>query len=1519
MDVRPAFETPAYDVAAQQGAGFGYGYGQNFGPTAASIPGLVAGGGIAGAIDKATSKIMPNNPLLNLLRVGGVVGGSMLGAQGTSTVYDQFMGPYAGLSEDQRKTVGGVGGRMLGGPAEQLGGFGATATIFGAPALDAKNRVALFEGAGAIKSFKAITRDANALRDPAVKEFVGDFGERAYSIATSAQEIDKNNKERIQSFIAENGRVPTRDEKDAMGVLSNAEKFAKLLPDAVFGGMTRFGKGFSPETGYNALGDIASGIQARRDARQGAGAQTPGVTVTTPGTATMTPTSTTGRALNINIQLPSGNGFKPYRITFDQSTGTAQIIEPRIYLPSSFGIPISTSLSRKPPVTVANTTYDIRGVTKDGDFIVLSTDKLTGAQTLETKSFNELPDAWKPTVERTFKDTVVGGQRRNVNTLPTDVSYNPKQDALTAYEDTYKTKVNIDGTEVNAAITSIDGNMVTVRLPSGNQFTLPKSFFPNPDDLKVARLGNQTRQISGYKNKVDGVDYAAAESFNGTDYFIPEVNRKQVKDTPGLWGALFGRIPAEADRYATGTVLDLGALNGEQQIGIVLGFEQFDINGQPSGGYKVKLLNDPRVDAFYVPQHSTIAPIDPRNNPFVTGGAPATPAVAPTAPVDPATTSVVPPSAPVVTPAPAIATGPVAPVLPEVPTIAAPLTSGVTLEDADYRRIVAKIKQFIETTLSEGSMPSKGDLDVSAIALAIGESADDVDAAVDRLMKDGILREEGGVFDFEGLKNNLNGYAFARPDESAPLPAPGTVGAAVVASPEDGVPVDTAGRIEYTKSELEKGPLTKTGLANKLKIKADEALSILEGLEAEGVIESFKNGNRPGTYYRLVPVAPAAPVAPVAPTVEDTSTDPRVEDESSFWGPDLSGPRSPSPFGDPSVDEEEGNPFDVTGGPDTSVEAPIDPTAGDAATVETGIDEEGDPLSADIPGVVEPLVPATRAPRPATEQTDIPTPEGQVFPYKNEFGEPAAPDTLPVEMEDYREGDTRYRRQTKGEETKRFTADEFRRAVPRWASAAGGFSKFVGRLLVPLVDKFQNQGFLDIEAQGVSNKQELQVALQDVFGQTSQQSAALAEWVDRFSLGWAREFARLHGIGTMERLRAVRLSTDPSIDISKLTSNHDTWKRYYREQMLSVHSEENAQILRELQTIFYTQRLGVLSKMSTAHQAMLGGATGFTFSVNGDGRRVVNVVMSLYGSENYNTQVHEINHALVRALYAPMIHELASKYYQTYVQNNNAKKDRIIQRDLEERIVTELTNMMFNSPEAGDYNFFADNEHVEGGFDSTLNALIMNIGSEMRKSIIGLPEDNPNNLAYNKHWATTFPDDIEARQQINKGTPLIIEQEIPFVGKRRKTVFLAEPIKPGQDITVQDGYRDPKTGAQKYKNKRKIPQSDVQAIGQNTVTGLEPGAREYFVKFMGHWYDYTVNMINKYTDDVDVAIDNFDQVQVADVKRLTVGYKWFDTVADAKKEVGTYGDWPDTRIEYRTSESYLGWADKGGYEVYLKG
>lgn len=1676
-DPRAAFQVPEGDVPAQMGAEFGYGYQQNFMPTVASLPGLVGGGGVVSAIDSKIGRFLPNNPLVNLLRVGAQVGGAMAGAAGTSGLYNKFAGPGADLSQDTREQLAGMGGVAYGGPVQQLGQFAATSTIFGAPATNAQGRISFFEGAGLRKSARDITANATkALADPAVKETIGDVGERLYSIIESNSQIDNDNKAKIREFIRLHGRVPTRDEKDAIGILSPQQKLLALAPDIVYGGMTKFGRAASGQTLFE---DINALKQRGTQPVSAAGPQTnvQGITPAAAGTAP----ATYSRALRLNVNLNTNNTPVPHSIIFDQTTGRATIeqtvnrVDPRIASRAS------ERMARQPAFNDGTDTITMRSMTPQGDFVILRQNNVTKAMGLETLAYNELPPAMQQSVAGILRETKVDNKVLPVSALPTQSSYNPRQDSLESYAADYTTPVQIDGTTVNGAILSIEANDVKVQLPSGIVVSVPKTFFPDPSKLTKANIAKlkAVKRLKDLKSKTGPNTYNVAQEYQGADFFIPEVSRGIYEANPGTWAQEYvNNIPSPDKQLQRGSVINLGVVNGQRQVGVVIGFKQFQIMGQPAGGYEVKLVNDPRMDTFFVPHSPDVKLLAPGDNPFVFGGA--TPASTESA-VPTGTASDTTADAPSIveaaeggtTPGTDIATGtPTGLVDPsgtedgtETPTEFVYDPSATysineyagldALDKRDYilngpaqywmldvigkeqflslpeeRQIALTVvavknpttsSKIIEDLLNQnGWLPTEGSpilYGVDADGNRVG-TTDVINTAINKAISRQFLTV-GDALNDAISKSGLREYVLVRAYLEDYLAMPDD-------DPVRGLSAAGNDFITFAKSRQVDPSASITPVPD---IPPGNVFEFIEGDELKAMRSSV------GTTIEddiadesdIVDELPSGIESDTSASIEDTSatgieggTTPSIEgsiDESGLSGTAETPIEFTPDEGADASTETSASSADGTGSfeSDSSVESSFTEFANnivnaldyvvERASVNTASvsNQIGVPIKDakrildwltdnnvltrisanrfkrnldrdDAFGVVmnhpllksafetSPDVPADTS-APSDETTSQPeatagtfqerearpeTPENAEvnarrrtpaeytdFPYGYEFKEEAEPGSLPAEMEDYRAGKTRYYRQTAGEETTPVTVEQFRDAVPSWASGVDGVRKITGKILLAVRDKLKNVENVELLIETVSNKQEFRTRLIDVWGQTEEQADLMAEWVDRWSLSWAREFARLHGIRTMERLRAVRLETDPeALDIY---TDNDKWREHYREQMLPTATAENAEVLATLQKVFYTQRLGAIGELSHLHKQMIGryNGGGMTFGVNGLRLGYMNIALALKGKENYNIQVHEVNHLLVRTLYAPMIHRLAAKLYPAYRMDN--KDIRAIQSDIEERIVTELTNMMFNSTSG--QNPLMDTEFDEGGFDSTMYSLIQRMGEAMRKSVPDMSDaEDIRNLSANSSWMlanglrkTEGQDDNSARQFLADsnavaGTPITYFKS---TGPGKQVLaggWLDGPVSPNaQQLKI----RVPKTdrnGVVRDKDgnlilvTKNIPFKDFFAIGGHDARTLSPEARAYFVKFFGHWYDYTTAVINKLAPEIEVTqTDIAEAVKIADRKRQTVGYKWWSTFDEARLLPLYKGNpqFTDSRISERVNTSYLGWLDVGGYQASI--
>jgi hypothetical protein len=1715
-DTSLAFQLPEGDVPRQMGTEFGYGFNQNFGPTAASIPGLVGGGYLAGAIDNKWGRLLPNNPVVNLLRVAGGIGGAMAGAQATSSLYDRFGGPFAGLDEKTRERIAGQGGMAYGGPVQQLGQFAATSTIFGAPATNAAGRLSFFEGAGINESARQIFRNGNAaLSNPAVKETIGDVGERLFSVIQSNQQIESQNLAKIREFIKQNGRVPNRDEKDAMGVLTPQEKLLALAPDILFGGMTRYGNQFAGA----GIADGVSALQQKMSKTSPVNPQSPSplaptqqainpqtgqpstVSSVSPVTAaSATAASVPGvRALRLNVNLLDGNQQKPHTIIFDQATGTAKVDLTVDQVTPGLAGKVTDKLISMPAVNDGTSNLTVRAFRTSGDFVVMNQNATTGVMSLETRSFNELPDAMKANVERVLRETKdTNGQVKLASTLPAESAYNPMQDGLKSYASDYATPIQIDGKTVNAAITAIGTNDVTLTTPSGITVKVPKTFFPDPSKLTTARTNalRTPRRLNKVKAKTGTNTYPVAHEFAGADFFVPDPERSAVEANPGTWSKLYTQnIPPPARQMQRGTVINLGVVDGERQVGVVLGFKEFQINGERAGGYEVKSVNDPRMETFFVPHNPYVKPLAPGDNPFVNitgastpGAATATPLAASSAAggATGAGTAGGAVGAGVGTgaaggtggaaggagaagggPSDADASSPIVPaaVTPDVFASMTPDEQNTYLQDPnniqiwtlgaitadqfdalpamsrarallkaiqDPVQMNAIMKQVLTDSLS-AVMPGAGGearfrrtkvnnpdgstgLEVTPYYVQVRDAfVNALSQMYPSLVRDGkptpaaleaVFRVQGAgrliaklwnssiitspTTEFDKFAQALKDGSFFVGEEfdftfipesgyEQELADMGIVPGAATSTPSG--PADASGGLFGPDSTSMSSPVgsgpddsgagwgpDSSSISNPFGVGSVDPSDAGTDDGTDTAVDTGANDTRQqlidqineviaatdtkfGDAVKHVLATGSTAISKLkqalgigdvrAKRLRQTMIDLGILNEESDGSFSIAvpadiandigaAPAAPTP----STPVDTGADVSAEAGTDTEVEDIADATA-DLGTdtgedvLDAGVDAGADITSGDTAATTAPALalndrePIKPSDEDAAEQAQMKSAaEYKDFPYQYKFEGETQPGELPVEMEDNRTEKTRYRRQTEGEETQPVTVEQFRNAVPEWASKSTGLKRIVGKLLVPIrsmLDRNQT-GNLELDVKGVANREEFYIQLKDVFGQTDEQAALLSEWVDRWSLSWAREFARIHGIRTMDRLRATRIATDPTA-LNNYKPN-DKWREWFREQMLPSNTEANAEVLATLQKVFYTQRLGVIAELTKNDKALLNN-NGMTFSLQGDGKVVFNVAVALKGKENFVTQVHEVNHLLVRSLYAPMIHKLASRMYGTYRMQNLVGKDiREIQKDVEERIVTELTNMMFNST-SGE-NPFSDLKFDEGGFDATLYDMIQRMGNVMRASIAD-PSDrsDPNNVGINKAWIQQLPSDEAQRMEELRGrvsgTPLIYRKKAgnnpnPVLGQ----AFLDEPLTGNaKKIKVRIPYVE--NDILKYKRDT-IEFTDLVGIGDLDVRTMSPELRSYMVGFMGHWYDYTTKVIKQLQPDVDVGVQTFNQVRAVDVVRNTVGYKWWSQFDEARKLPLYAGNesFTDDRISERINTSYLGWLDGGGFEQYRK-
>jgi hypothetical protein len=195
-----------------------------------------------------------------------------------------------------------------------------------------------------------------------------------------------------------------------------------------------------------------------------------------------------------------------------------------------------------------------------------------------------------------------------------------------------------------------------------------------------------------------------------------------------------------------------------------------------------------------------------------------------------------------------------------------------------------------------------------------------------------------------------------------------------------------------------------------------------------------------------------------------------------------------------------------------------------------------------------------------------------------------------------------------------------------------------------------------------------------------------------------------------------------------------------------------------------------------------------------------------------------------------MYHELAAAIRQSFVITGNQEaKTRVITPDVEEQIVTSLTNAIFNSSGVG----VIKERFTEGGAinDSTLTQMFNSIGQQMRESIVAGETEWHNDLATNPGWAVRF----DAGRSYATDTPILY------------TIAADRNPVPGVLVSDYNPNTGDKTVAIKYeidgKEKTERVETSQLRIGQSSVTSLPDAAQRIVAKWMNHWHDWTVEQI----------------------------------------------------------------------------
>ena len=543
-------------------------------------------------------------------------------------------------------------------------------------------------------------------------------------------------------------------------------------------------------------------------------------------------------------------------------------------------------------------------------------------------------------------------------------------------------------------------------------------------------------------------------------------------------------------------------------------------------------------------------------------------------------------------------------------------------------------------------------------------------------------------------------------------------------------------------------------------------------------------------------------------------------------------------------------------------------------------------------------------------------PEDYKFPFNEEFKKVIRDEDLPPEMQSSNRKTSdgtevnAYRGMTKGEEV-RLTGNVGTIIPFPGMSDSAPLTRLTAAFKLNVKAGSKTESW-DIQVKGASDdgkfgKAEFKQLLVSEWGQTEKQAEALSKYVDRWAVGWAKEIARLSGYNVNTVARALRIDKDPKA--SNELENWETWKSSYREQQVLNPTEANKKLIAKLVGVFYAQRLGGIAGLTPEQRVTLG-RPGATFTLQGNNNQVLHVALAMRGKLNYVTQVHEVNHLLVRSLYGPMYHEMAAAIRRSFeITGKQEANTRVITSDVEEQMVVALTNAMFHSTDA---KKVIRERFKEGGAfnDSTLTQMFNEIGKQMRDSVVSGQTEEYNDLSTNKAWGVRF----NPKEKYATNTPVLYS-----ISADRKL--------PG--VTTAD--YNPETGDQTVKVKyfmdgtefvESINPGQLQ-IGEAEVTKLNDAAQAIVAKWLGHWYDWTSDQVGQYAPTIENK--NFVPTTIQEVVRKNVGYNWWTNVEDFRNrstaaDAGSKTTFSDKRIRARSRYSYLGWLDNPdgpGYNSYM--
>jgi len=296
-----------------------------------------------------------------------------------------------------------------------------------------------------------------------------------------------------------------------------------------------------------------------------------------------------------------------------------------------------------------------------------------------------------------------------------------------------------------------------------------------------------------------------------------------------------------------------------------------------------------------------------------------------------------------------------------------------------------------------------------------------------------------------------------------------------------------------------------------------------------------------------------------------------------------------------------------------------------------------------------------------------------------------------------REEDYEWYRQTEGEElrtTASVTQEEIKSILkaysplesrPRVINVEHEFSASDGSKIVAL-----------LEAEGVSNEQDVVRVIQQRWNATEQQAKAIGRYVDAWATGWSMTVARMEGVNLNKRLMAVKTDAEKANDqlafvkkgvveqlknsgvvltptrVAEIANeaikndgkvnvdgkqynipviqefkNFDQWKKDFREISIFNNTNANRQLLSDLKQVYYEQHLGSFMQLTAGAGRLFRPGTASYAHVSNAVKVLMNGTTAYAGrliavesTATLETMLHELHHALLESMPRAVYHEV---------------------------------------------------------------------------------------------------------------------------------------------------------------------------------------------------------------------------------------------------------------------------------------